>query len=47
MMEVARTSEKLENFYQTTRRNNLEDTIFIVAAVRTLNLTYYASFDDT
>jgi hypothetical protein len=25
MMEAARTSETLVNFYQTTRRNNAED----------------------
>jgi hypothetical protein len=36
MMEAASTSETPVNFYQTTRRNNLEDTaIFILAAVRT------------
>jgi hypothetical protein len=37
MMEAARTSEKLVNFYQTTRRYNPE---FVLIAVRTLNPTY-------
>jgi hypothetical protein len=34
MMEVASTSERSVNFYQTTRRNNPE-AIFILAAART------------
>jgi hypothetical protein len=40
MMEVARTSETLVNFYQTTRRYNPEEAIFVLTAVRTSNLTY-------
>jgi hypothetical protein len=39
MMEAARTSETLVNFYQTTRRYNPEEAIFILAAVRTSNPT--------
>jgi hypothetical protein len=46
MMEAARTSEALVNFYQTTWRYNPEDShlrtqkiaTFILAAVRTSNL---------
>jgi hypothetical protein len=34
MMEAARTSETLVNFYQTARRYNPEEAIFIFAAVR-------------
>jgi hypothetical protein len=39
MMEAASTSEMSVNFYQTTRRN-IPEIIFILAAVRTCNLTY-------
>jgi hypothetical protein len=39
MMEAASTSETLANFYQTTRRNIPEDSHFILAAMRKLNLT--------
>jgi hypothetical protein len=40
MMEAARTSETLVNFYQTTRRYNTERTaIFVLTAVRTSNPT--------
>jgi hypothetical protein len=35
MMEAANTSETSVNFYQTTRRNNPEDSHFILAAERT------------
>jgi hypothetical protein len=35
MMEASSTSETSVNFYQTTRRNNPEEAIFILAAVRT------------
>jgi hypothetical protein len=35
MMEVAKTSETLVNFYQTARRYNPEDSIFLLTAVRT------------
>jgi hypothetical protein len=38
-MEAARTSETLVNFYQTTRRYNPEDSIFVLTAVRTSNPT--------
>jgi hypothetical protein len=38
MLEAASTSETTVNFNHTTRRNNPEDSIFILAAVRTLNL---------
>jgi hypothetical protein len=30
MMDAASTSETSVNFYQTTRRNNPEDSIFII-----------------
>jgi hypothetical protein len=39
MMEAARTSETLVNFYQTTRRYNPEDSLFVLIAVRTSNPT--------
>jgi hypothetical protein len=39
MMEAARTSETLINFYQTTWRYNPEDAIFVLTAVRTSNPT--------
>jgi hypothetical protein len=39
MMEAARTSKTSVNFHQTTRRNNLEVSIFILAAARTSYLT--------
>jgi hypothetical protein len=39
MMEAARTSETLVNFYQTTLRCNPEDAIFILTTVRTSNPT--------
>jgi hypothetical protein len=39
MMEAARTSETLVNFYQTTRRYNKKTTIFVLTAVRTSNPT--------
>jgi hypothetical protein len=41
MMEAARTSETLVNFYQTTRRYNPEDSIFVLTAVRTSNPTEF------
>jgi hypothetical protein len=34
MMEAANTSETSVNVYQNTRRNNPEDVIFTVAAVK-------------
>jgi hypothetical protein len=34
-MEAASTSETSVNFYQTTWRNNPEEAIFMLAAVRT------------
>jgi hypothetical protein len=39
MMEAESTTETSVNIYQTTRRNNPEDSYFILAAVRTSNLT--------
>jgi hypothetical protein len=39
MMEVARTSENLVNFYRTTRRYNPEDSLFVLTDVRTSNPT--------
>jgi hypothetical protein len=39
MMEAGSTSETSVNFYQTTRRNIPEDSHFILAAVRTWDLT--------
>jgi hypothetical protein len=39
MMEAARTSGTLVNFYQTTRRYNPEDSYHVLTAVRTSNLT--------
>jgi hypothetical protein len=39
MMEAARTSETLVNFYQTTRRFNPEEAIFVLTAVRISNPT--------
>jgi hypothetical protein len=39
MTEAVSTSETLVNFYQTTRRYNPEEAIFILAAVRTSNRT--------
>jgi hypothetical protein len=35
IMEVASTSKTSKSFYQTTQRNVSEDSIFIIAAVRT------------
>jgi hypothetical protein len=35
MMEAASASKISEKFYQTARRNNLEEAMFILAAVRT------------
>jgi hypothetical protein len=40
MMEAARTSETLVNFYQTTWRYNSEDSHFVFTAVRTSNPTF-------
>jgi hypothetical protein len=40
MMEAARTSETLVNFYPTTRRYNPEDSHLRLTAVRTSNHTY-------
>jgi hypothetical protein len=37
MMEAAKTSETMVNFYQTTRRYNPEDSVFVLTAVRTSN----------
>jgi hypothetical protein len=42
MMEAASVSETLVNFYQTTTQKT---TIFILAAVRTSNLTEVSNFD--
>jgi hypothetical protein len=39
MIETARASETLVNFYQTTRRYNPEDSHFVLTAVRTSNPT--------
>jgi hypothetical protein len=39
MMEEASTSETSVHFYQTTRRNNAEDSIFVLATMGTSNLT--------
>jgi hypothetical protein len=39
MMEAESTSETSANFYQTTRRYNPEEAIFILAAVRTSHST--------
>jgi hypothetical protein len=39
MMDAASTSETSVNFYQTTRPNNPEIAIFILAADRTSNVT--------
>jgi hypothetical protein len=39
MMEAARTSETLVNFFQTTWRYNPEEAIFVPTAVRTSNPT--------
>jgi hypothetical protein len=44
MIEAASTSETSVNFYQTMRRNNPEEDIFIFAAVRTSNLTKLCMF---
>jgi hypothetical protein len=46
VMEAARTSETLVNFYQTTRRYNPEDSHFVLTAVRTSNPTNYTSFTE-
>jgi hypothetical protein len=39
MMEASRASETSVNFYQTTRRYNPEEAIFVLTAVRTSNPT--------
>jgi hypothetical protein len=39
MMEAARISEMMVNVYQTTRRYNPEEAIFVLTAVRTSNPT--------
>jgi hypothetical protein len=39
MIEAARTSETLVNFYQTTRRYTQKTAIFVLTAVRTSNPT--------
>jgi hypothetical protein len=39
MMEAIRTSEKLENFYQTTWHYNPEEAIFVLTTMRTSNPT--------
>jgi hypothetical protein len=41
MMEAARTSETLVNFYQTVRRYNQKTAIFVLTAVRTSDPTMY------
>jgi uncharacterized protein YpmB len=40
MMAAASTYETSVNFYQNARRNNQKTAIFILAAVRTSNLTH-------
>jgi hypothetical protein len=43
MMEAARTSEKLVNFYQTTRHYNPEDSHLRTHSLRTSNPTAVSS----
>jgi hypothetical protein len=45
MMEAARSSETLLNFYQTTRRYNPEDSHLRTHRLRTLNITIDAIVD--
>jgi hypothetical protein len=47
MMEAVSTSETSVNFYQTTRRNIPEDSIFVLAVVKTWNLTEEWLFSET
>jgi hypothetical protein len=47
MKEAASTSETLVQFCQSTRRNNHKTAIFILATVRTRNLTHLCLFDDS
>jgi hypothetical protein len=45
MMEVARTSETLVNFYQTTRRYNPEDSHLHLSCLTTQSFFFYKSGD--
>jgi phosphoribosylpyrophosphate synthetase len=47
MKEAASTSETSVQFCQSTRRNNYNTAVFMLATVRTRNLTHLCLFDDS